>query len=228
MQQYVASGFSETREPYSNIVIVDNNSMTPYAVTKLLARHSSLTVVGHACDGISALGLCRKTGPDMVIIDPLLPGLDGLSVIHQLRRINPKLKILVYCLENRQHSAADYINTQVDAIVLKNSPITTLVAAINTVAAGNKFLDQMLSPIEHIVNSSTSQPNSLVTLPHLSPREKQILKMIVEGVKNKDIANILFLSVKTIESHRLNMMRKLDAHSIFDLIRWAHRLNISH
>lgn len=228
MRHYTASNFTAKGSSISEVVIIDNNTITPYAISRLLARHPDISVAGHASESVEALSLCRKLLPDMVIIDPHLPGLDGLSIIHQLRRIIPEVRILVYGFENRQLSVSDFINARVNGIVLKNSPLTTLVTAINHIAAGNEFMDIRLSPVE-VDNSALADTRTLpIALPHLSPREKLILKMIVEGGKNKDIARILSISVKTIESHRLNMMRKLNAHSVLDLIRWAQRLNISH
>jgi len=228
MRHYTASNFSNREASHSDIVIIDNNAITPYAITKLLARHPGFNVAGYASDGMSALTICRKILPKIVIIDPHLPGLDGLSIVQQLRRIDSTVKILIYGFEHRQLSVMDYINARVNAIVLKNSPVTTLVTAINNIAEGCEFLDNSLSPACTEESEQTIVHNSPITLPRLSPRERQILKMIVEGGKNKDIARILSISVKTIESHRLNLMRKLNAHSVFDLIRWAQRLNISH
>ena len=228
MRHYTASNFTAKGSSISGMVIIDNNAITPYAISRLLARHPDISVTGHASESVEALSLCRKLLPEMVIIDPHLPGLDGLSIIHQLRRIIPKVRILVYGFESHQHSISDFINARVNGIVLKNSPLTTLVTAINNVAEGNEFMDVRLSPAGEDNPGSADIQNTSIALPHLSPRERQILKMIVEGGKNKEIAQILSVSVKTIESHRLNMMRKLNAHSILDLILWAKRLNISH
>ncbi|MBD9646338.1 response regulator [Pantoea sp. PNT02] len=229
MRQYVAQKFSSPEDiPAQKIVIVDHASITPYAVAKLIAKHPMMKVVGHEGEGSAALALCRKLMPDIVIIDPLLTGLDGVSIIKQIRRINPEVRILVYSLENRQISLTDYIELEVNAIVLKNSPLETLVKAINQLSIGKEFLDDALSASTPPINPQSVFQDVSITLPHLSPREKQVLKMIVEGGKNKEIARILSISVKTIESHRLNLMRKLNAHSVLDLIRWAQRMNISH
>lgn len=228
MRHYTASHFRARETATSDIVIIDNNFITPYAISRLLARHPDLNVAGHACESVEALSLCRKLLPDMVIIDPHLPGLDGLSIITQLRRILPGLRVLVYGFEHRHLSVLDYINARVNGIVLKNSPLATLVTAINHIASGHEFMDARLSPAGADNVPTPDARHTPIALPHLSPRERQILKMIVEGGKNKDIARILSISVKTIESHRLNMMRKLNAHSVLDLIRWAQRFNISH
>ncbi|MRT05897.1 LuxR C-terminal-related transcriptional regulator [Ewingella americana] len=229
MRPYVAQKFNAHQEAFiSKVVIVDSASVTPYAITKLLARHPNLKVVGSETDGAAALKLCRKVSPDIVIIDPLLSGLDGVTTIKQLKRLNAKLMILVYSHEERKISLSDYIELKVHGVVLKSSPLPTLVNAINHLSVGREFLDESLSTNLPTDNSQTSFQDVPIALPHLSPREKQVLKMIVEGGKNKEIARILSVSVKTIESHRLNLMRKLNAHSVLDLIRWAQRMNISH
>ncbi|QLK63757.1 response regulator (plasmid) [Enterobacteriaceae bacterium Kacie_13] len=229
MRAYVAQKFIVHQEAFiSKVVIVDSASVTPYAITKLLARHPTLKVVGTETDGAAALTLCRKVSPDIVIIDPLLSGLDGVTTIKQLKRLNSKLMILVYSHEDRKISLSDYIDLKVDGVVLKSSPLPTLMTAINQLSAGKEFLDDSLSTNLATNSLQTNTQDIPIALPHLSPREKQVLKMIVEGGKNKEIARILCISVKTIESHRLNLMRKLNSHSVLDLIRWAQRMNISH
>lgn len=229
MRQYRAQKF-DVREKgqCSKILVIDHASMTSYAISKLLDKHPALSIVGHETDSAAAFNLCRQLLPDIVIIDPAVSGLDAPSVIKNIKRINPGVKIMIYTHESKAFSLKDCVELKVNSVILKNSPLKTLVFAIQSLSAGKDFLDNALTPAASNNDSNTPLVSNPVEVPTLSPRERQILKLIVEGGKNKEIASTLSLSVKTIESHRLNLMRKLNAHSVLDLIRWAQRMNISH
>lgn len=224
MRQYEAPSFESSNAISKSIMVVDANTITPYAIDKLLSRYPSITVVGHSNDSVEALNLCRKLLPDIVIIDPRLSGFDCLSMIKQLRRINTDVSVIVYGFESQIISIADYIKHRVNAIILKNSPLTSLLKGIFEVINGREFLDAEISDLYY---KGREKADNKLALPQLSPREALVLKMIAEGKRNKDIARILSVSVKTVESHRLNTMKKLNAHSTLELARWAKRLNVS-
>jgi two-component system secretion response regulator SsrB len=228
MRQYATTRIDYNNKPdIKQIVVVDNSPLTPFAIRKLLSARATMTVTGHAHDGASAISLCLKVKPELVIIDPNLQSIDGISVIKQIKRLTDA-NILVYTYETTSVSLDEFIKSGVNGIVLKNSSLKTLIYAIDAVSHNNKFLDPILTP-----GVSSPTPEKIIgavkdlSLPHLTPREKQTLKLISEGEKNKQIARTLSISVKTVENHRLSLMRKLNAHSIVDLIRWAQRLNIT-
>ncbi|MCT4700504.1 LuxR C-terminal-related transcriptional regulator [Enterobacteriaceae bacterium H20N1] len=216
--------------PVSRIFVIDKTTIVAFAINKLLTNHPYLNVVGQCTDGHNALILCKKSSPNLIIIDPDLSGIDGYELIKQLLRYNPQLKFIIFFHENSQFRLNEYITLGIHGLVLKHSPPNTLFLAIQAVSRGTTFMDAVLAPasrkMSHDALKMDFMANPLST-PKLSARERQILTLITQGLKNKEIANKLVISPKTVESHRLNMMKKLDAHNIVDLIKWANRLNLA-
>ncbi|MGL5968959.1 MAG: LuxR C-terminal-related transcriptional regulator [Kluyvera sp.] len=211
------------------IMVIDRTSIVSFAIRKLLEQFPYMNVVGQCCDRYNVMTLLKKCNPTLIIIDPDRPYLDGIKLIKQLKRHNSQLKFIVYMHESSHLNLKELISLNVQGIALKNSDISSLQSAIHTVCRGYTFMDKALSP-----HTSSEQPvidirslTDTFVLPQVSPREKQILGLIFQGLKNKEIAEKLNISIKTVESHRLNMMKKLDAHSIVDLMKWAIRLNIN-
>jgi two-component system secretion response regulator SsrB len=165
----------------------------------------------------------------MIIIDPALPFIEGLEAIKQLQRYKPDLQFIVFMQENCTINLEEFIKLNIQGITLKDSNTTSLLSAIHSVCRGFTFLDKALTPYANrSINSlDIHSLNNTLSLPRISPREKQILGLISQGLRNKEIAEKLTISIKTVESHRLNLMKKLDAHSVVDLMKWAIRLNIA-
>ncbi|HEY3591031.1 MAG TPA: LuxR C-terminal-related transcriptional regulator [Buttiauxella sp.] len=213
----------------SRILVIDKSTIIAFAIKKLLIQYPYMDVVAHCQDRYNIMPALKKNNPSMVIIDPDLPCHDGLKIIKQLQRHKPDLQFIVYTHDHIAMNLDELIRLKVQGITLKGSKVNNLLTAINTVCRGFTYMDQELTP-----NSSTKDDLAVMTnlsdtlaLPRISPREKQILGLISQGLKSKEIAEKLTISIKTVESHRLNMMRKLDAHSIVDLMKWAIRLNIA-
>jgi two-component system secretion response regulator SsrB len=205
------------------VVIVDDHSLIVDGIRNLLAPLPRFDVVGTGGDGLEVYALCRDLTPDLVIIDLGLPGMNGLDAIRQIKSRWPQLQILTLTASDEEHKAAETLAAGANGYVLKRSSPQILLGAIQTVAAGSQFLDPSLELVPEESGQADETP-----LPEfsLTPRERQLLKLIGEGKRNRDIAELLSLSLKTVESHRLNLMRKLDAHSAVDLVHWCRRLNI--
>ncbi|EOZ9391075.1 LuxR C-terminal-related transcriptional regulator [Enterobacter cancerogenus] len=213
----------------SRIMVIDHSPIVPFAIRKLLEQFPYMNVVGQCCDHHNVIALLRKCNPTLIIIDPDRPYSDGIRLIKQLKRYNSQLKFIVYMHESSHLNLEELIGLKVQGVALKSSDINSLQSAIHMVCRGYTFMDKALSPHtsrEHQAIDMRSLSNTFV-LPQVSPREKQILGLIFQGLKNKEIAEKLNISIKTVESHRLNMMKKLGAHSIVDLMKWAIRLNIN-
>lgn len=213
----------------SRILVIDRSPLVPFAIKKLLAKNPYMNVVGQCRDRYNVIPLLKKCNPSLIIIDPDLPHPDGIGIIKQLQRHSPTLKFIIFTQENRNTNIDELIKLNIHGVVLKDSDISNLLSSIHTVCRGFTFMDKALTPY------STNEEKRFdirtlsdsLTLPRISPREKQILCLISQGLKNKEIAEKLSISIKTVESHRLNLMKKLDAHSIVDLMKWAIRLNIT-
>ncbi|KML18376.1 hypothetical protein VL10_23695 [Leclercia adecarboxylata] len=198
-------------------------------MNKLLTNHPYLNVVGQCCDGLDALALCKKLSPSLVIIDPDLVDISCSTLIRQLQRHKPDLKFIIFFHEKSQFSFDKYIHLGIHGLVLKSSHPNTLLSAILAISRDTTFMDSMLTPAFGKAAETSENINPMtkpLSTPKLSPRQKQILILISQGFRNKEIASKLVITCKTVESHRLNLMKKLGAHNIVDLIKWANRLNL--
>lgn len=204
------------------IFIIDRQPLVAYGVRKLLVHYPYLNVVGHTNNGLNATLLCRRFQPNLLIIDPDLSGMDGLDVVTQLKKRFPELRMIVYSSLRDEGRFYQFKSVGVNGLVIKNNPLKSLLTAIHTVVNGNDYLDPSLQAVTQ--NDHTN--NATTGLPKLSPRERQVLKLIAEGTRNRMIAESFSISIKTVESHRLNLMRKLDAHGVVDLVHWATRLGL--
>lgn len=202
------------------ILIVEDHPLLIYGIKILLSAMPIYEVVGEIVDGLNVYAACQELNPDLVLLDLGLPGMDGIDVIRKLKRRRPEMIIVVITADASEHRARDAFAAGAQAYILKKSSQQILLAGLQTAIAGQVFLDPALN-LAHV----TSAPN-VGGLTNLTTRERQILKLIAEGDRNRDIAEKLSITIKTVETHRLNLMRKLDAHNIADLVNWACRLGI--
>jgi two-component system secretion response regulator SsrB len=207
---------------HQRIFIIDRQPLVAYGVRKLLVHYPYLNVVGHTNNGLNATLLCRRFQPNLLIIDPDLSGMDGLDVVTQLKKRFPELRSIVYSSLRDEGRFYQFKSVGVNGLVIKNNPLKSLLTAIHTVVNGNDYLDPSLQTVTQYGQKS----NATQGLPNLSPRERQVLKLIAEGSRNRMIAESFSISIKTVESHRLNLMRKLDAHGVVDLVHWATRFGL--
>ncbi|CND37616.1 two component system response regulator [Yersinia intermedia] len=207
----------------TKLLIVDDHEPIINGIKNMLAAYPRYQIVGQADNGLEVYNLCRQTEPDIAIIDLGLPGMDGLDVIIQLLRRWPTMKILALTARHEEHHASRTLNSGALGSVLKKSPQQILMAAIQTVSVGKRYIDPALN--SSLVNKLAQGTDACQ--PVLTPRERQILKLITEGACNRIIAAHLSISQKTVETHRLNMMKKLDVHKVAELIHWSYRLGLN-
>jgi two-component system secretion response regulator SsrB len=211
--------------PYCRIFIADQHQLMVFAFRRLLDNHPHLKVVGSSGSGLEAMRLCRRQSPTLVIVDPYLAEINGLDFIRMLKRRIENIKVIAYFSHRDDDKLSSFVDAGVDGIVDKSSSIGTLLKAIHCVNGGGRFFDNIRVNDKEWVLDLTDVADSGL-LPKISVRERQILKLIAEGQRNKGIASLLSISVKTVESHRFNLMKKLDAHSIADLVSWARKYNV--
>ncbi|MBK5415419.1 two component system response regulator [Pseudomonas sp. TH31] len=202
------------------ILIVEDHYLLRYGLKSLMLTVPNYEVIGEVVDGLNVYAACQKLNPDVVLLDLGLPGMDGIDIIRQLKRRTPKLIIVVITADASEHRARDALAAGALGYVLKKSSRQVLLAGLQTAIAGKIFLDPALNR-SHVINT----PN-VDGLSALTTRERQILKLIAEGNRNRDISEKLSITIKTVETHRLNLMRKLNAHNIAELVNWACRLGI--
>jgi two-component system nitrate/nitrite response regulator NarL len=201
------------------IVLADDHPVVRQGIAFCLARHPGLEVVGEASDGREALGKIRELMPDLVLMDIDMPHMSGLAVAEVLRRELPGIKVLILSMHQQSEYVLRILQSGAHGYVLKESPVEELVQAIETVHAGEAFFSPEIARValNQFVqgNGHGPDPNDL------TPREREVLIHIAEGCSNKEIACQLGVGVRTIETHRERVMRKLDIHSIAGLTRFA-------
>lgn len=202
------------------ILIVEDHALLSAGIKEVLSAQANYDVIGEVNDGLQAYTACQQLNPCVALIDLGLPRMDGIDVIRQLKRRWPELTIIVITADAAEYRAREALAAGASAYVLKKSPQQTLLAALHIALNGETFLDPGLDK-----EQVTSQP-SMDGQTQLTLRERQTLKLISEGGRNRDIAEELSISIKTVETHRLNLMRKLKAHNVAELVQWARRLGI--
>ena len=205
-----------------SICIADNHAILREGIRELISSHSQYNVVSEAEDGMDAIQKVKANPPDLLLLDLSMPGMNGMDVIKILKKRFPDLKILVLTI----HDTEDYIHAALEAgangYVLKDANFIELELAIKTILKGQTFLGSGAS--EKVVEQYLSQTKSSKIIPlwdTLTNREKEHLKLIAEAYTNKRIAEYLCISVKTVEKHRANLMRKLNLHSSVELTAFA-------
>lgn len=199
------------------IVLADDHKILRDGLRNIIEKISNFKVIAEATDGRAAVKLCAELKPDVVVMDIAMPGLNGVEASRQILQENPDIKIIALSMHSNKQFITGMLKAGAYGYLLKDSDSEELITAIKTVARNQKYISQKISGI--IINEfvSTLQEDEAV----LSSREKEILQLIAEGKSSKEIGEILFLSSKTVDAHRKNIMDKLDLHTIPELTKYA-------
>jgi DNA-binding NarL/FixJ family response regulator len=204
------------------ILIVENHALLRAGLRALLAGNPQFDVVGEAANGHDALQAVRVLEPDLVLMDISMPGMNGLEAIIDIKRRRPATRVVVVTMHKEEEYIHASLRAGAEGYLLKDSGSEELEAAIRVVLAGKVYLSPDVSGemVQGYLNGRN--PACPARLPHqLTHRERQVLKLIAEGHRNKYIAEYFSLSVKTIEKHRSNLMQKLDLHNSSMLTSYA-------
>jgi len=205
------------------ILLADDHTIFREGLRKLLQSHPGMEIIGAAGDGRTAVELAKKLKPDIVVMDIGMPDLNGISATQQIHQGNPSSKVIALSMHSDWRFVSGMLQAGASGYLLKDCAFNELVTAIQAVAAGNFYLaPTMLNSVLDKFLSSASIPGQ--TPAHiLSPREREILQLLSEGKTVKRIAHLLGISIKTVETHHNNIMKKLDIHSIAELTKFAIR-----
>nr|WP_314466979.1 response regulator transcription factor [uncultured Novosphingobium sp.] len=206
----------------SSVMVVDQQEVFRLGVKTLLERKEQWKVVADAADGREALNLAAAVQPDLVILDHTLPSLNGIDLSRCLRERLPALNIILFTSFITDDLVMDYISAGVRAIVLKTDSFDQLVAAARNVQLGKAYISTSMS---EFVAEKLFQPVNL-RQQTLTCRERQVVQLVAEGQMNKQVAHILGVSAKTVETHRAAAMNKLNFVSVSQLVRYAVRNNL--
>jgi len=211
-----------------SILVADDHALVREAFSALLEKEPNLKVIAKAKDGREAVQLARKLRPSVVIMDIAMPGMNGIDAIQEIVARAPEVKVLALSMYSDRRFVAGVLNAGASGYLLKECASEEVIRAIHAVEAGEVYLCPQIARIvvETYVRQLSAGTDSLICSV-LSPRERQTLQLIAEGKTTKEIASILSVSVKTVESHRLRTMNKLNIHSVAELTRYALRKGLT-
>lgn len=202
------------------ILVAEDHAIVREGIIGLLAGNPDFEVVAEAADGVDALHLVDELSPDLLLMDLSMPNVDGLTATKQAKKKHPDLKIIILTIHDSEEYIYQVFKNGADGYVLKEAAFTELLMAIDAVMHGKKFLSPSVSGdvIQHYLDNPLTEPNPIDSL---TEKEREVLRMITAGMSNKEMADKRFVSVKTIEFHRMNIMKKLDIHNQAALIRFG-------
>jgi DNA-binding NarL/FixJ family response regulator len=205
-----------------NIVLAEDHTILREGLKSLLSSQPDLKIVGEAGDGLEAIHCVRDHRPDLILLDLSMPRMTGLDAIKEIRRVSEDTKIIVLTVHSTEEYILATLQAGADGYVLKDAHSTELMTAIRHVLDGRRYLSPSISGtiIDGLLQGKKASgiKSSWETL---TQREREILKLIAEGHKNKEIADLLCISLKTVEKHRANLMDKLDLHNVAALTALA-------
>lgn len=199
------------------IILADDHNILRDGLRNVIEKISNLKVIAEAHDGREAVKLCKKLIPDVVVMDVSMPGLNGIEATKQIVKLDKDIKIIALSMHSNKQFIIGMLKAGAYGYILKDSDSDELITAIKTVARNQKYVSQKISGI--IINEfMTSIPEEDS---NLTQREKEIVQLLAEGKSSKNIAKILFLSSKTVDTHRKNIMDKLEIRTIPELTKYA-------
>ena len=205
----------------TRIVLADDHPVVRHGVRSLLQSDPEFTVVGEASDGIETVQLVEKLSPDVLVVDLMIPGLNGLEITRQVRQRSPMTRVIILSMHANEPYVLEALKNGAAGYVLKDSSGTDLIQAVRMVATGQRYLSPPLSERAVEAYMMKSQESSFDAYDGLTDGEREVLQLAAEGLSNPDIAGRLSISPRTVETHRANLMRKLSLKTQTDLIRYA-------
>jgi two-component system, NarL family, response regulator NreC len=206
-----------------SILLADDHEIFRQGLNMLLGTRSDYKVVGEASDGNETINKVQLLHPDLVIVDMVMPGMNGLEIIKQLISQFPEIRIIVLSLHDDENYVVNALRNGASGYVLKESSTADLIHAIDVVMRGQRFLSPSLDEkaIQAFIKRGTN--DMLKNYYELSDREREILQLTVSGMSRSEIAAKLFISIRTVETHRANIFNKLGIHKQSELIEFARK-----
>ncbi len=211
--------------PDIRVLVVDDHAILRDGIRSLLERQEGISVVGEAGHGREALTLVGQLQPDIVLMDVAMPVMDGLEATRRIKELYPKIRVLILTQHDNQEYVQPLLQAGASGYVLKRSGGHEVTTAIRQVYEQGVFLEPAIARQVLRDYSRTAKRDKKDT-PHLTNRQRQVLKLAVEGKSNKEIARILVISPKTVSVHRSNIMAKLGVHSGVELVRYVIQHNL--
>jgi two-component system, NarL family, response regulator NreC len=203
------------------IILADDHQVVRKGFKALLSVEPDLKIVGEAGDGFETVKLVEQLQPDVLVLDLMMTGINGLEVTRQLTKKNTKLGIVILSMHSNEAYVLEALRSGARAYILKESPPEELVKAIHEVHNGRHYLSSPLTERAIEAYTQTTETQSVDPYDQLTTREREVLHLAAQGLTNNEIAIRLFISSRTVETHRTNFMRKLSLHNHSQLIQFA-------
>jgi two-component system, NarL family, response regulator NreC len=204
-----------------SVLLADDHQIVRQGLRALLAREPDFRLAGEAADGHEALRLAAELRPDVLVLDLMLPGVGGLEVTRQLGRFEKPPRVVVLSMHSNEAYVLEAVRAGAAAYVLKEAGADELVRAIREVAAGRRYFSPPLTEADIEAYARKIGPAAADPYQLLTAREKEVLRMTADGQSCTEIAEKLFISARTVENHRANLMRKIGVRNQKELVRYA-------
>lgn len=206
------------------VLLADDHRILREGIRSLLEKEPDIEVVAEASEGGEAVAKAQQLSPDLVLMDITMPGMNGLEATRQIKALKPGVKVLILTMHESNQYISQFLRSGASGYVLKDTAAQELVGAIRAVNQGDAFLYPSIARMlleEYLQKVQNGEESG--SYDGLTDREREVLRMVAEGKTNKEIADDLSLSVRTVQAHRANLMGKLHMHDRTELVRYAIR-----
>lgn len=211
----------------TTIVLADDHRVVIEGIKSALRECPEFEVTGEATDGWEALKIADFLKPDLMVLDISMPGLSGIEVVRKIKQTGTDTKIIIYTMHSSKEFVIDLVKAGISGYVLKEDPVSELILSLKAVAGGATYFSTMAPDVlQNQRNGLGDKCSGEEPYNSLSLREQEVFKLLAEGISIKEIADILFISPKTVESHKYNIMEKLKVKSIIELTKIAIKKNL--
>ncbi len=207
------------------VLIAEDHAMVRAGLVRLLEDIAGVDVVAVAVDGRDAVALVEEHRPDVALLDITMPGLSGLNALTRIKTDHPEVRVIMLSMHDNEEYVAHALKAGASGYLLKDSDLAELDLALRSVMRGGSYLTPSVS--RHVIRDFTHRsPTEPGVYERLTPRQTEIVQLIAEGHRNAEIGGILGVSEKTIETHRMQLMARLDIHDVTGLVRYAIRMGL--
>jgi DNA-binding NarL/FixJ family response regulator len=206
------------------VALAEDHAMVRAGIARLIEDLQWVELVGVAVDGHEALDLVRDATPDVLLLDITMPGLSGLAVLSRITADYPHTRVIMLSMHDNEEYVGQALKTGAAGYLLKDSDLDELGFAIRSVLRGGSYLTPAVS--RHVIRDFTRGQTSMSPFEGLSPRQTEVVQLAAEGHRNSEIAAILGMSIKTVETHRAQVMARLGVHDVTGLVRYAIRVGL--
>ena len=206
------------------VLLAEDHTIVRKGLRALLDRDIGIKIVGEAEDGREAVRKVEKLQPDVVVMDIAMPGLNGLEATRQIKKRFPGIKIIILTVHSNEEYVLQTLRAGASGYLVKKAAPADLIEAIHSVYKGNSFLSPSISKtvIDEYIRQAETKSERDIIYEKLTNREREVFQLIIEGHKNREIANLLHVSIKTVETHKAHIMDKLNVSGTSELIRYCY------